>query len=146
MTVTVTAAARERIVGLAAAVCGLVFALLVIPQQTETVTYGSLSPGDVPLGAAWMMTAFGAVQMLWPRGRADFSAVKLRRAGLLLGLCAGAVILMEWRGFVTAAPLLALAVMLQVGERRIGWLAVGVAAVPAAIWAAVTIVLARPLP
>lgn len=136
----------ERALGLVAAACGVTLALAVIPSQTVTVDYGALSPADVPLGAAWTMAAFGLAQAVWPRGAAAYDFAALRRAALLLGLCAGAVLLMQWRGFLVAAPLLACAVMVRVGERRLGWLAVGVVVVPALIWAVVTLLLQRPLP
>ncbi|MGR3984168.1 MAG: hypothetical protein OD817_02750 [Gammaproteobacteria bacterium] len=136
----------ERLLGLAAAACGLAFALLVIPRQSEAIDYGSLAPADVPLGAAWTMVGFGMVQALWPRGAGAYDFAALRRAALLLGLCAGAVMLMQWRGFLTAMPLLAAAVMLLVGERRPGWLALGVVVMPVLAWAVVTQILARPLP
>jgi len=132
--------------GLSAAACGLALALLVIPRHSEAIDYGSLSPADVPLGAAWTMVVFGLAQAAWPRGRGAYDFAALRRAGLLLGLCVGAVMLMQWRGFLTAAPLLAVAVMLQVGERRLGWLALGAGVMPMLMWAAVTLLLARPLP
>ncbi|MDA8022194.1 MAG: tripartite tricarboxylate transporter TctB family protein [Gammaproteobacteria bacterium] len=139
----------ERLLGLFTAACGLAFAVAVIPRQTEAFDYGALAPADVPLGAAWTMVGAGLAQAARPRGQGEREAYDfavLRRAGLLLGLCVGAAMLMQWRGFVVAAPLLAAAVMLLVGERRPGWLAVGIFAVPALIWATVTLLLARPLP
>ena len=48
-------------------------------------------------------------------------------------------------GFALVAPVLALAIMLLIGERRPWWLAVGALAMPAMIWVFVVQILGRPL-
>jgi putative tricarboxylic transport membrane protein len=57
-----------------------------------------------------------------------------------------AVYLMQRFGFFYIAPVLALAVMLFIGERRPWWLLTGVIAAPALIWLIVEKLLERPLP
>ena len=56
------------------------------------------------------------------------------------------LVVMSWFGFVYVAPVLALIIMLMIGERRPFWLIAGVAAMPAAIWVLVAVVLERALP
>lgn len=136
----------NRLLGLFFAVFGLLLLLVIIPRQTEVIDYGWMRPQTLPNAMAVVIAVSGLVLALRPRGAVTF---EWRRAGwavLYLGLVAGGVQLIGRFGFEVVAPLLALAIMLLIGERRPLWLALGAAGIPFAIWLAVPVLLDRPLP
>lgn len=136
----------NRASGLFFVLFGLALYALVIPNETELVDYGWVRPQTVPNVAALMLTALGLKQTLLPEGSVDLPWRHVLRAGLFLGLAALTVFVMSRVGFLYAAPVFALALMLLVGERRPVWLIAGAAVVPVLIWLAATAVLDRPLP
>lgn len=136
----------NRLLGLFFAVFGLLLLLLVIPYHTETIDYGWMRPRTLPNAMALVMVISGLALALRPRGAIDFEPRRAGRAALYLALIAAGVWLISLFGFEVVAPLLALALMLLIGERRPLWLALGVAGVPLVIWLAVPVLLDRPLP
>jgi putative tricarboxylic transport membrane protein len=136
----------NRISGLLVALCGLLLWLIVIPANTETVGNGWITPDTLPQACAAALIGLGLLQSL-PRGRSlELTGEEVLRAGLFAALAFLAVWAMAVAGFRLAAPAFALALMLLVGERRPGWLAVGAVAVPAAIWLTAVPLLDRTLP
>ncbi|HSM42994.1 MAG TPA: tripartite tricarboxylate transporter TctB family protein [Afifellaceae bacterium] len=136
----------NRISGLLVALCGLLLWLVVIPANTETVGSGWIRPDTLPQACAVALIGLGLIQSL-PRGRSlEPTGAEVLRAGLFAALAFLAVWAMTVAGFRLAAPAFALALMLLVGERRPGWLAVGAVGVPAAIWLTAVPLLDRTLP
>ncbi len=135
----------NRISGLAVAAFGLLLLWLVIPANTESADYG-MQPSTIPNLCAGALLLFGLAQAAFPAG-----AVKIAgREHLRVAMFAATAFLALWGmsvlGFVVAAPLFALAVMLLVGERRPIWIAAGVVAVPGIIWLVAVPLLDRTLP
>lgn len=118
----------------------------IIPDQTEAVDEGWLGPDTLPRITAVIVMAAGLVHTLFPRGEAQIDRPAAGKAFVYLVMGGGGLWLMHLVGFIPAAPMLVLAVMLTVGERRPVWLAAGVAGLPALIWFCVDFLLKRPLP
>lgn len=136
----------NRISGLLVAFTGLVLWLAVIPANTETVGSGWIRPDTLPLACAIALVLLGLLQAM-PRGNPiGVGGADVLRTALFAALSFLAVWMMAVAGFRLAAPAFALALMLLVGERRPGWLAVGAIAVPAAIWLTAVPLLDRTLP
>lgn len=136
----------NRFLGLFFAAFGLLMLFVIIPQQTEIIDYGWMRPQTLPNAMAVVIAVAGVVLALCPRGEVSFEWRPAGRAAVYLAVVAGGVWLIDRFGFELIAPLLALALMLLIGERRPGWLALGVAGIPLAIWLAVAVLLDRPLP
>lgn len=136
----------NRLLGLFFAAFGLLLLLVVIPWQTETIDYGWMRPQTLPNAMAVVIAVSGLVLALRPRGAVAFDWRRAGWAALYLGLVAGGVQLISRFGFEVIAPLLALAIMLLIGERRPLWLVLGAMGIPLAIWLAVPVLLDRPLP
>lgn len=136
----------NRLLGLFFAVFGLILLFVVIPGQTEVVEARWMRPQTLPDAMAAVIAVSGVVLAFRPRGDVAFEWRKAWRAGLYLGLIAVAVYVISLFGFEIVAPVLALTMMLMIGERRPLWLAVGAAGIPFVIWLAVPVMLGRPLP
>lgn len=135
----------DRLSGVLIAGFGAVLLVWIIPWQTETVDYGLLRPKTLPDIVAVTLVLLGLVQAVRPGDRMRIDWRALARAALYLGYAALSVWLMDRLGFVWVAPVMMLALMLWLGERRPLWLAVGTVAVPGTVWLVVT-ALERSLP
>ncbi len=136
----------DRLSGAFFAVFGLVMYFLVNPGFIEVVDTGNIRPETVPNWLALVIAGCGALLALRPTQHRAGAPQQTVRAGLFLAvLCAG-VWAMSHLGFLIVAPLLALVLMLLIGERRPVWLGLGVAGVPAIVWLLVEVLLDRPLP
>jgi putative tricarboxylic transport membrane protein len=136
----------NRISGLVVAVLGVILLFWIIPRHTETVDYAWLRPATLPIITAVIVIISSIVHLIFPSGKAEFDVSLALRAGFyfvisLIGLC-----LMYFVGFLIAAPLLVMALMLLVGERRPLWLIAGIVLIPLAMWSSIVLLLNRPLP
>jgi putative tricarboxylic transport membrane protein len=135
----------ERILTGAIVVFGLVFLFLVIPEQVETVDFGRIVPSTVPSLALVILTVAAAVQIFTSKFSVDVNLLVCIRAAIFIALMGLSVWLMERFGFEYIAPVLALAVMLLIGERRWYWLLLGGVVIPLGVWLIVERLLDRPL-
>jgi putative tricarboxylic transport membrane protein len=136
----------NRLLGLFFAAFGALMLLVVIPWQTEVIEYGWMRPRTLPNAMAAVIAAAGLILAMRPRGEIVFERRRAARAALYFAAVLAAVWLISLFGFELVAPVLALGLMLLLGERRPLWLAIGVIGVPLAIWLAVPVLLDRPLP
>lgn len=125
---------------------GIVLYFVVIPYDTEPVDYGWVRPQSVPNAMAWIIAIAGLVQLIRPRGGISADIARMSRAALHLLIVACGVLAISQFGFRLVSPLLALTIMLTVGERRPVWLVLGVIGIPVLIWFVVAVLLGRPLP
>ncbi|MQY43957.1 hypothetical protein GG681_15020 [Epibacterium sp. SM1969] len=126
---------------------GLALYFVVIPTYVETIEDSSwVRPGTIPNAIAVVLSVCGALLILKPTAHRVQGQREFLFAGLYFLLLAAGLLLMSYVGFVYAAPVIALVIMLMIGERRRLWLGVGVVALPAAIWLLVVQVLERALP
>lgn len=136
----------DRISGTLFLVLGLALYFFINPNFIETVDGGNLAPSTFPNILAIVLALCGAILLFKPTSQQvpELRSVLVTStyvALLIVGLYA-----MSIYGFEYIAPVLALAIMFAIGERRPLWLGIGVIAMPALIWFLVTVVLGRSLP
>ena len=136
----------NRLTGLLVSITGAILLFWITPNHTETGDYDWLQPNTLPDILAIAAMIGGLVQFIAPTGEAKLEIKQTLRVGLLFGMAFGAVLLMEYLGFLVVAPVFALAIMLIIGERRPLWLLTGVILAPAFLWVATVVILKRPLP
>ncbi len=135
----------ERIVTGGILVFGLTFLFLVLPQQVETVSFGRVIPATLPTALLWIIAGAAAVQMVTLKDDTAPDAMVVIKAAGLLALMVAAVWSMGRLSFEYVAPVLALILMLFMGERRWYWLLLGGIAIPLGVWLLVERVLDRTL-
>ena len=135
----------NRISGVVVAVFGIILLFWIIPRHTETVDYGWLRPATLPNVTAIIVILASIIHVIFPSGKAEFDGPLAMRAGLFFGISLAGLFLMHHVGFLIAAPLLIMVLMLSIGERRPLWLAIGVVLVPLGIWIAIELLLKRSL-
>jgi len=136
----------NRISGLVVAVLGVILLFWIIPRHTETVDYAWLRPATLPTITAVIVIISSIVHLIFPSGKAEFDVPLALRAGLYFVISLIGLSLMYFVGFLIAAPLLVMALMLLIGERRPLWLIAGIALIPLAMWSSIVLLLDRPLP
>ena len=127
-------------------VFGLALYFYVIPNYVEVVDGADFAPSFMPNVYALGMAAGGLILVSKPTDHQAPDTRLLLRTGLFVILLFAALYAISWVGYVVVAPILALTLMVLIGERRPLWLLVGVAIIPATIWVFVTQLLDRSLP
>lgn len=136
----------DRLAGAFFLVFGLMLVFSIIPEYVEDAQGGNLSPKTMPTVVAWILAVCGALLVLKPTTHQPPNARFFMKATAYVAVLAGSIYAMSLVGFVYVSPVLALVLMLMVGERRPLWLGIGVIVMPAAIWFLVTQLLERALP
>ncbi|MDQ2091357.1 tripartite tricarboxylate transporter TctB family protein [Marimonas arenosa] len=136
----------DRISGLFFLLFGLAMYLWINPNFIETVDSRNIAPSTLPNIVSIVIAASGAFLTLKPTQHQVRNPILMAKTGLYVGLLTAGIYAMSWFGFEYVAPVLALAIMWLIGERRPLWLGLGVVAMPAIIWFLVTQVLGRALP
>ena len=136
----------NRLSGVVVAAFGIMLLFWIIPRYTETVDYGWLRPATLPKITATIAVISGIIHILFPSGKANFDAQLAVRAGLFFVISLAGLFLMYHVGFIIAAPLLVMFIMLLIGERRPLWLFAGIVLIPLAMWSSVELLLKRSLP
>lgn len=135
----------ERIVTGAILVFSMTFLFLVMPQQVEAVSYGRIMPSTLPTILLWIISAAAAIQLVTLKDNVGLNSRAVIRAAMVLALMATTTWLMDLFSFEYVAPILALLLMLFIGERRWHWLLLGGIVIPLGIWLLVEQVLNRAL-
>ena len=136
----------DRLTGAFFLLFGLAVYFLVIPTYVEQVEGGNLAPNTLPNAISIVIAVCGGLLMLKPTTHQPPSGRYFLKTAMYVAILAAAIYVMSWFGFIYVAPVLALVMMLIIGERRPLWLAGGVIAMPAAIWFFVVQLLDRALP
>ena len=136
----------NRMSGLVVAVLGLILLFWIIPRHTETVDYAWLRPATLPTITAVIIIISSIVHLIFPSGKAEFDVPLALRSGLFFVISLIGLFLMHFIGFLIAAPLLVMVLMLLIGERRSIWLIAGIVLIPLAMWSSIELLLNRPLP
>ena len=136
----------NRISGIVVALFGIILLFWLIPRHTEAVDFGWLKPATLPNVTAVVVILASLVHVIFPTGKAELDVRLAIRAGLFLVISLAGLYLMHHVGFLIAAPLLVMILMLLIGERRPLWLSAGIVLVPLGIWISIELVLKRPLP
>ena len=125
---------------------GLAMYFLVIPEYVEVTDEGNLSPNTMPNYISLIIALCGAILILKPTPHQLHNRRFFILTGVYVGILAVGIYAMSLFGFAYVGPILALAIMLIIGERRPLWLGAGFIVMPFVIWFLVTIVLGRALP
>jgi putative tricarboxylic transport membrane protein len=110
------------------------------------VAFGWLKPNTLPNIITIVIIILGLFHFILPSGKAEFDIKLALRIGLFFMITMASLYFMSVVGFLIAAPIMVMIVMILIGERRPLWLVSGIVLGPAAIWAAVDLLLNRPLP
>ena len=136
----------NRLSGVVVAVFGIILLFWIIPRHTEPVDYGWLRPSTLPHITAIIIVIASIIHVLFPSGTAEFDVRPAMRAGFFFVISLAGLFIMHHLGFLITAPILAMVLMLIVGERRPLWLFAGVVMVPLGIWSSIELLLKRTLP
>jgi putative tricarboxylic transport membrane protein len=136
----------DRITGAFIAATGLVLYFFVIPNSVETVDSGWLLPQTMPNLLVLLLTAMGAILVVKPANHQIQPVKQFVMCGIYLGLISAGLLAMSYIGFMVIGPIIALAIMGLIGERRPFWLILGAAGIPAVIWVILVWFLERGLP
>ena len=136
----------NRIAAMVVAIFGLILLFWIIPHHTEAVYYGWLRPETLPIIAAVIAIIASIIHIILPTGKIDFDVKLALRAGLFFVVSLAGLFLMHLAGFLVAAPVIILVLMLMIGERRPIWLVTGIVIVPLIMWSTIELLLKRPLP
>ena len=136
----------ERVVGGLLAAAGFATAFWLIPSHTELTPTAALPARAVPTVAAIGIAICGLVQAFKPIPIPNPAQGVATKTALAISICALTWVGLAFVGFEVTASLLAIGLMLLMGERRPLWLAIGGIVLPILIWTVFEIVLRRPLP
>ena len=136
----------NRLSGVVVAVFGIILLFWIIPRHTETVDYAWLRPATLPVITAVIVIITSLVHLIFPTGKAEFDVPLALRAGLFFVISLIGLYVMHLAGFLVAAPLLVMVLMVLIGERRPLWLVAGIVVLPLAMWSSIVLLLGRPLP
>jgi putative tricarboxylic transport membrane protein len=136
----------DRLSGTFFLLLGLAMLLFVNPVYIETVDGGNLEPSTLPNAISIVIAVCGGLLVLRPTSSQVHERYTMLVAGFYVLLLVAGLYAMSWFGFEYVAPVLALAIMWFIGERRPLWLAFGTIGMPALIWFLVTQALGRALP
>jgi putative tricarboxylic transport membrane protein len=136
----------DRATGLFFFVAGLVCYFMIIPNYVETADSGSLHPDTFPNALSILIAICGVILALKPTNHRVHSVREMAMTAVYFAILCASVYAMTFFGYVFVSPVLALVLMLLIGERRPLWLFSGVVVTPALIWWLIEIVLERGLP
>lgn len=136
----------DRASGAVISLFGVLLYFVVIPASVEAVDDGWVLPATIPNAIAILLCLCGVLLMIKPTTHRPPRRVEMQKAALYFTLLGLGLLAMSHLGFVLTAPVIALGLMLLIGERRPFWLILGVAALPATIWFIVVHLLDRALP
>lgn len=136
----------DRISGTFFLVLGLALYFFINPNYIETVNGGNLAPSTFPNILAIVLAVCGAALLFKPTTQQVPDLRNVLVTSAYVALLVVSLYAMSKFGFEYIAPVLALAIMVAIGERRPLWLGIGVVAMPGLIWFLVTVVLGRALP
>ena len=136
----------NRLSGAFVVTLGLLLYFMIIPAHTEIVDYGWMRPQSIPNACAILFVFLGIVQIACPTGIISIGFSELLRVSLFAIVTMSALWAISKFGFMAITPIFVGALMLFVGERRMGWLLGGIVVLPLTIWLTVVLLLDRTLP
>ena len=136
----------DRISGAFFFLFGLAMYFAIIPTYVETAEGGNIAPETLPNIVSLVICACGAWLVLKPTAHQTQNSMLFFGTGTYIAVLACAIYAMSWFGFTFIAPVLALIIMMMIGERRAFWLTFGAVGIPSLIWVFVTQILDRSLP
>lgn len=136
----------DRLSGLFFVIFGIALYFAIIPTYVEQSEGGNLAPNTLPNFLSIVIAGCGFFLLIKPTNWKIKDKNLFGIAALYGIVISCGVYAMTWFGFLWVSPLLAMAMMLLMGERRLVWLALGAVATPMTIWFFVVQILDRALP
>ena len=136
----------DRLSGAFFLLFGLAMYFLIIPTYVEFTDEGNIAPGTMPNWISIIITLCGAALIVKPTGHENQNIRSFLITGAYVAVLGAGIFAMSLFGFVYIGPVLALTIMLLIGERRPLWLVAGFVVMPAIIWFFVIHILGRVLP
>lgn len=136
----------DRLSGAFFLLFGLCMYFVVIPNYVEFVDEGNISPATMPNYLSIIIAVCGGVLLIRPTQYQTQDVRYFMIAAAYVAILSAGIYAMSLFGFEYVGPVLALAIMLMIGERRPAWLLAGSVVMPFMIWFLVVFVLARALP
>lgn len=136
----------DRLSGAFFLLFGLAMYFLIIPTYVEVTDEGNISPNTLPNWISVVITLCGAALVLKPTQHETQGLRVFLITGAYVAVLVAGIYAMSLFGFAYVGPVLALAIMVMIGERRPLWLLAGTVATPAIIWFFVVHILQRVLP
>ena len=136
----------ERIQTAVLTLAMLIFYFLIMPNEVDQIEDARIVPTTVPSIAIWTIIIAGAFQFFSDKVSLELKPQLCLRAIVCTVFIIASVATMERFGFEFGAPILALGVMLGIGERRLHWILLGTLLIPISVWLLVEHVLGRTLP
>ncbi|MGX9416649.1 tripartite tricarboxylate transporter TctB family protein [Vibrio sp. WJH972] len=128
-------------------ILGMIFFYFVImPGQVDHIENARIVPTTVPTIAIWIIIVTAVFQFISNKATINFNPTLCLRTIACVAYVITSISIMGHFGFEFGAPLLALGVMLLIGERRLHWLFLGAFVIPIGVWLLVEQVLNRYLP
>ena len=125
---------------------GLAMYFLVIPTYVEITDEGNIAPSTMPNWISLVISFCGGMLLLKPTAYQTQNIRYFNVTAAYVAILSIGIYAMSHFGFEYVAPVLALALMAMIGERRPLWLLAGVVIIPATIWFFVVQILNRVLP
>ena len=135
----------DRASGLFFVLFGALLHFWVIPTFVDSSEGSWVKPDAIPNAVAVIMSIGGCILFIKPTQHQTQDAQTFLRAGIYFAILVSGLWGIFKFGFVYCAPLLALTLMLTIGEKRVRWLCVGVIATPTVIWLLMDVILERGL-
>ncbi|TCS38804.1 hypothetical protein [Reinekea marinisedimentorum] len=127
-------------------ILGMLFLYFVImPGQIDHIENARIVPATVPTISIWIIIIAAVFQLFSTKVSVKFNPTLCLRAAIFAIFVITSITIMTRFGFEYGAPILALGVMLGIGERRLHWLFLGSTVIPISVWLLVENVLDRVL-
>jgi putative tricarboxylic transport membrane protein len=136
----------DRITGAFFLLFGLALYFMIIPLQVETGESSFLAPDTIPNALSVIIAFCGTLLMIRPADQTPQMMAYFLRTAVYVAVISSSLYAMSVFGFLYVAPVLALVLMLMIGERRPIWIIAGAFGMPMLIWFLVVHVLERGLP
>ena len=122
------------------------FYFIIMPEQVDHIEDARIVPTTVPSIAIWIIILAAVFQFFTSKTEVRLNSMLCVRAVICGGFVIACLAIMKRFGFEFGAPILALGVMLGIGERRLHWIVLGSTVIPLGVWFLVEQVLNRVLP
>ena len=136
----------DRVSGLFFFIAGAFTYFFIIPNFVEITDPGSIQPDTFPNALSLTITFCGLILAFKPTTHQLHRLSDFVLTGVYFGLLCLSVLAMTFFGYILVSPVLAMTLMLLIGERRPFWLTCGALIMPALIWLIIEILLGRSLP
>ena len=136
----------DRLSGAFFLLLGLTLYFAIIPAFVETAEDGNIAPATLPNLVSLIIALCGLLLVIKPTDHEIQNKRQLLVTAAYVVVLVIALYSISQFGFIYVAPVLALVLMLMIGERRWYWLGLGCLGMPAVIWLLVVQILDRSLP